>query len=369
MELTVSEHIANLLEHHECVIIPDFGGFLVKNSSATYSQEKLSFYPPSAVTQFHIHLRNNDGLLIQSIMEEETCSYNQAAQKVTDFIKERKEQLKETKSTILPGVGKIYLDEEDKVLFKPNRETNFNQESFGLEPIVAERINRVEQVEQQVVQEIRKRKRNPIALAFTAAASILALVLATSLFFLHNGNASQQEFVRASFGDILKPVADKMVENESEKPYKTATDEPSVKEEIETATINTEEVTTISSDSESEETAEQTTLDTEIKKESNTPILKTVNESVKETVAIPTVLPKEADFRVVIGMFEDEANAQNRYQEALAKGYENVQLKHGRKYHRVVVPYSLKDATWKEAVAEIKTTIEPEAWIWETLYQ
>jgi len=68
-------------------------------------------------------------------------------------------------------------------------------------------------------------------------------------------------------------------------------------------------------------------------------------------------------------MFNTAENAQNRYQDALRMGYSDAFVKKGNKYHRVMIPFTLEVISEKEAVEELRNAIEPEAWIWETLYQ
>ena len=344
--MTISEHISTLLHEHECVIIPDFGGFIVKDSSASFIEHNESFSPPGATAQFHMHLRNNDGVLIQSIMEHQSLSYSDAAELVNEFTNECKQQLKETKSTILPGIGKIYIDEENRVQFSSTSTANFNTQSFGLPIVKAEKLKRTALANEAIKSTLKKRKVSPLAITFTAAASVVALLLATSLFFLHNGTEAQQQFVRTS----LSPIGESLSEFSlsSPKPAEVTVKE---KEPPATAEIEAELVTPIAiEDDETETPIDVVPMDKNIKR------------------VIPTTTSDQADFHVVIGMFQKESNAQDRYNEALNLGYTNAELKQGRKYLRVVVPYSRDDATWVEAVGELRETIEPEAWIWQTLY-
>ena len=339
--MKVEDHIKSLLHSHECVIIPDFGGFLVKSSSAKFVAQSNKFLSPGTTSNFHTHLRNNDGLLIQSIMEADDIGYDEAAKIVLDFTNQCRKQLKETNSTIIQGIGKIYLDGENKVQFKSNEGINFNTNSFGLPNLATQKINRIQVKEEQVKSELRKRRISPLAATFTAAASLVALVMASALFFLHNGNTEQEKFVRSSLGDVFHPISEWV---ESIQPAEKKVIEPVAVVE-QKATFN------------------------------EAPSIVTLNEKPLDDYApegksvLSTATRADADYHVIIGMFNTEENAQLRYQESLRLGYMNTYVKKGTKYYRVMIPFSRDIATQQEATTELRENLEPEAWIWETLYK
>ncbi len=342
--MNIDHHIKELLQQHECVIIPDFGGFLIQTTPANYHKSRLEFLPPSTIINFHSHLRKNDGLLIQSIMSDENLNYESAAKIVVDYTNQCKQQLKESKSIIVKGVGKIYVDAENKVQFKSTEGLNYNTNSFGLPILSAKKINQVAVTEEKVTQELKKRKISPLAASFTVAASLIALVMASALFFMHNGNEGQQEFVRANLAEVVLPV--KNWANNQPKEQKAETNlfkaktNQDLDESVEKTTANQESV--------------------EFSLDDYTPMGKDVTS---------TSLANDTDYHVIIGMFNTQENAQARYQNALRLGYSHTKVKKGRKYYRVMVPFSNEIITKKDAVHELRMNIEPEAWIWETLYR
>lgn len=336
--MNVGKHIESLLHEHECVIVPDFGGFLVKSSSARFEEQNKQFLPPVALSNFHVHLRKNDGLLIQSIMEAEDIGYDEAAKIVLDFSNQSKKQLKDTKSTMIQGVGKIYLDSEDKIQFRSNKGINFDSYSFGLPNLDAEKINRVEATEKIVKTEFKKRRISPFAASFTVAASLLVLVMASALFFLHNGNSEQQQFVKANLAGVILPVSEW-----------------------------TKDINTLKSKAENSFPKRKNKEIVEIAPLNDKPLEEFIPTEGIDVFS--TSLTNEADYHIIIGMFNSDENAQLRYREALSIGYRNTIVKKGVKYYRVMVPFTYDTATRTEAVEELRSNIEPEAWIWETLYQ
>ena len=61
-------HIEFLLHEHNCVIIPDLGGFVVNTTNSQRDGIAL-FYPPSCELVFNRELTYNDGLLAESYMK------------------------------------------------------------------------------------------------------------------------------------------------------------------------------------------------------------------------------------------------------------------------------------------------------------
>ena len=72
------EYISDLLFLHDCVIIPDFGGFICNYKSAYIDDESGLICPPSKDILFNRNLTHNDGLLVSWIAGKENISYEKA---------------------------------------------------------------------------------------------------------------------------------------------------------------------------------------------------------------------------------------------------------------------------------------------------
>ncbi len=90
----ISSHIADLLYHHDCVIVPGLGGFVANPVPAILDEEKNMFFPPSKEIVFNVNLKHNDGLLISHIASERNITYESAGEIVTDFFTELSLKLK-----------------------------------------------------------------------------------------------------------------------------------------------------------------------------------------------------------------------------------------------------------------------------------
>jgi nucleoid DNA-binding protein len=128
----LDQHIAKLLEQHECVIVPDFGAFITNDRPCYINETEGKIYPSSKRLAFNPSLTFNDGLLINSISFSEKLTY----QDVTDQVKKCVEQWKKTLSgkekLLLIGIGEMVLNDDQKLIFNPLVTGNIHSESFGL---------------------------------------------------------------------------------------------------------------------------------------------------------------------------------------------------------------------------------------------
>ena len=63
MNKSVVHYISELLFLHDCVIVPEFGGFIGNRKSAQLNKTTNSLTPPSKQILFNTNLKTNDGLL------------------------------------------------------------------------------------------------------------------------------------------------------------------------------------------------------------------------------------------------------------------------------------------------------------------
>lgn len=135
--LRLHELIKELLQKHECVIVPDFGGFILNPDAARYDQLQHKFYPPSKKVSFNRNLIKNDGLLAQAVSSKNAVSYTEAL----GFIQEAKQKWQETLekegSLHLAGLGIFQISQVGILSFEPNAQESYGADAFGLEPFHA----------------------------------------------------------------------------------------------------------------------------------------------------------------------------------------------------------------------------------------
>jgi len=178
--MKLSTYISDLLYRYECVIVPDFGGFVTNTQSAVISSYSKTFYPPHKQISYNNHLKNNDGLLANYIASVDKMPFEHAMNFIKFEVGEWRKKLNES-DLFLDKIGKLSLDKNDAILFEPQTETNYLTDTYGMTPLVIPEIKRekyakqVEELEEKVPILISSRKRETPDYLKYAAIFILGL--------------------------------------------------------------------------------------------------------------------------------------------------------------------------------------------------
>lgn len=136
----ITDTIAELLLAHDCVIVPNFGGFVARNHSAGFGKGNHLLFPPAKHVLFNKQLIHHDGLLVSALMNKNNLSYQEAEKWVADYKDYIQSLLSVKKRFELGTMGLLYIDGERNLRFEAKTDVNFLLESFGLEPVVANEL-------------------------------------------------------------------------------------------------------------------------------------------------------------------------------------------------------------------------------------
>jgi cell division septation protein DedD len=132
--ITVSDYAKKLLHEHDCVVIPDLGGFLTHFSHAFYNKHDGTYHAPQKRVAFNEALRLDDGLLIHYLTVNEQITREEAQVRVKSFVDYIKSETHQNRPVTLDGIGTLNANHEGKLLFEPTAE-NFYDEGFGFDNI------------------------------------------------------------------------------------------------------------------------------------------------------------------------------------------------------------------------------------------
>ncbi len=231
----ISKYISELLFDHDCVIVPQLGGFLASNEFSKIVQPNQVIYPPFRHIAFNIYLKQNDGLLANHIVESEKITYKDAIRHIDTFTTFCFENLDNGKKVSIDEVGSLYYDKERNIQFEAYRNFNHLKDSFGMEPIhflpiqrdeVAEKKKQVHKIRPSIKKE---RKENPInnkskryiGIAIAASAIVLFSI---NLYFMAPKNYEAtslnpfdtQETIISQIDSIRNMPAPVIIPNDSE---------------------------------------------------------------------------------------------------------------------------------------------------------
>ena len=130
---SLEDILIELLQKHECVVVPAFGGFIAKQKSAFVDFESGLIHPPFREIGFNIQLRSNDGLLVNQFATEYQLEYTASLDAVGQQVATWNEALRQGKQVSIPKIGNFKKDLEGNIQFEQDRSFNLLMSAYGLE--------------------------------------------------------------------------------------------------------------------------------------------------------------------------------------------------------------------------------------------
>ncbi|UMB59627.1 hypothetical protein MHL31_11110 [Lutibacter sp. A80] len=141
--MTLATYIGDLLYRYECVIVPNFGGFVSNEISAKVNHYTHTFYAPSKQLTFNVNLQNNDGLLANYIASSKNISFLKALEYIYKEVEAWKNTLKDETLSI-ENIGTFTVNANGNYIFEPDNTINYLTSSFGLNSYNSPAIKRIE---------------------------------------------------------------------------------------------------------------------------------------------------------------------------------------------------------------------------------
>ncbi|GIV34523.1 MAG: cell division protein [Chitinophagales bacterium] len=133
--MDISQYIRELLYLQDCVIVPRFGGFVTSYLPAEIQKSRNLIYPPSKSILFNRRLQANDGILIHHIAAKTGMPYREAEEAVARLARQWNQRLDNKGMIFIPGVGKLYVNSKNTLVFLPALGKNYLMDSYGLRPV------------------------------------------------------------------------------------------------------------------------------------------------------------------------------------------------------------------------------------------
>ncbi len=105
--IDIAQHIEFLLLHHDCVVVPGLGAFIVNDEGARYDSRRHVFMPPSRTVGFNPEVRHNDAMLIGSISRRNGISLSAARMDLETEVASLHHQLDVAGEFPLGGLGML----------------------------------------------------------------------------------------------------------------------------------------------------------------------------------------------------------------------------------------------------------------------
>ncbi len=131
--MDITFYLVELLRLHDCVIVPDLGGFITNYRPAVMDLAGNRFNPPVKDIIFTGKLNKNDGLLVNYISETEGVGYLEARQIISEFVDETWSKLENGEKIEFQNIGILQFDRNGKLIFEPKIHQNFLLDAYGME--------------------------------------------------------------------------------------------------------------------------------------------------------------------------------------------------------------------------------------------
>lgn len=144
--LRIITHIERVLLVNDCVIVPDFGGFVLRRRPALFTAEKNAFSPAHNEMAFNPSLNHDDGLLTESYMQMYGMDFSEAQQTLRQDLDEWKKILDDHGTVSCGRLGSFRRNEDGTLIFEPKTAYYtidvYGLTSFYMTPVGAERNHR-----------------------------------------------------------------------------------------------------------------------------------------------------------------------------------------------------------------------------------
>ena len=188
-------HIEQLLLTNDCVIIPEFGGFVLHPSTAVYKSEEHRFCPPSKGVVFNPTLNHYDRLLLDSYIQMYGLTFEEARILLKNDIKKLYNEIDNKGSIYFEKIGFLKRGDDWNLCFEPEQDSKFvglkpyGLYTFYLPPVVRDEQKEKTQTAQTIIPKTKHKNivYLPVnrflirAVGVSAAAVALFLIISTPL--------------------------------------------------------------------------------------------------------------------------------------------------------------------------------------------
>ena len=346
--IKIDIYISDLLYKYDCVVIPDFGGFVANHASAKIQPIQHRLNPPSKQISFNKNLKSNDGLLSNHIAERKALNYQEANELIKSFVNQSIEGLNKGDKILIEKVGTLFLDPERNIQFIAEEKNDFLLDSFGLGTLRSQPIAR-EGSEERIKKEIKKviplikEEKKKKRLFWPIAGVFIFLLVGT--YFL-NSQYTWVDTTQVQYSNIFSSPSSeiaiyKETNHQTFEEFEIEEKELVLEEGVYPYVTGDEEVTNLFVDNRKEK-----------------PIVAIDNTRVVEeetTIALK--------FHVMGGCFSNKRNAQKLVKQLKAKGYDARLLGEFKNLHAVSFGSFASDAEARNLLTTVKETENSAAWL------
>lgn len=206
----LAQYIEELIIRHECVIVPNLGGFITYCDKAIVRNNM--FYAPTERIRFNSLLTYHDGLLAEAYMRNRNIGYSEALNAIATEVEQIKKSLNSGNTVLFGRIGALSLSAENNITLL-NSNPKFLPENIGL-PVV--HLKQLASAEPTNTITINIPQTSTNALRYVASIAIIFLIT----LFIPNQTDNNTQHASISFDSLrsIKSIeySEESVENSDE---------------------------------------------------------------------------------------------------------------------------------------------------------
>lgn len=176
-----TQHIEQLLKQHDCVIIPDFGGFIVNQASAVVDTANNTIKAPQKVIYFNPALKYNDGLLAGTIRLAENQTFRKANEVIAEQVEQIRQSLYNGDTISFGKIGTLTMNNQGQIDFIPAASFNFLPDNIGTYDIHFNTLRAKHSAKKQIVLQLPSDGHHFYKYAVACAIGLLMMMIAPAL--------------------------------------------------------------------------------------------------------------------------------------------------------------------------------------------
>ena len=130
--MEIAKYIGLFLLKNEYCYLPGIGGLKIVRTSAAYSGQQDEVEAPKYKIIFNKGIGAIDDSFANFIATNERISISLASNKFKEYYTQAKEDLKEGKEVVIPGIGKFYKEKNDEIAFETDPQLEIHGKSIPL---------------------------------------------------------------------------------------------------------------------------------------------------------------------------------------------------------------------------------------------
>lgn len=280
-------HIEYLLHTHNCVIVPNLGGFML--SFLPSKQVGVAeFSAPCYELVFNRELTHNDGLLAESYMKMYGYSFEKATLQIEHAAQELKRELQQQGKVEMGKLGRFIMHDGKRFVYDPDsfiRPDVFGLKTVALKPII--------QLQSASASKKSEKNRKAIIKNIGVGTAVAAIIFLALLIFPLSDSTTEHQNAQILFeNSFLSELFTKKADGKTEK--------------IESTVVTTG---LISSEATTETAVEENNIPT----------------PMEETSSVEEVIPSDTPrYYIVMGVYKNPNGALKAIESLKAEGFNNV---------------------------------------------